>query len=192
MVLPDLKQLPSLLDTSLQARSQAARLERPRWTATTKRVYDDDFMTEFNEKKLPSWGHSQRLRALYVQFSSHRHRHHEKCDISSMYCLTRTHGRARGGSSRILDAMAAGVPGGSNVTLDYFWLTMMSLAWASYAATLRPDEAPSFGMLKSDGRGFHDRVELPEAHSLDFQDFIQLPHCTKLGALHARRILSTA
>lgn len=104
----------------------------------------------------------------------------------SMYCLTRTIGRARGGSSRILDTMSASVPGGSNLTLDYFWLTMLSMAWASHAAAVGPEQAPSFGVLRNSGRVFRG-VDLPDAQALEFEDFMQLPPCAKLlGAIFPR------
>ena len=105
------------------------------------------------------------------------------CDILSMYCLTRSIGRASGGSGRILDAMSASVPGGSNVTLDYFWLSMLSLAWASHAAAVGPARAPSFGMTTIDGS---HGVDLQGAHVLWFDDFMQLPQSAKLGAVLSR------
>ena len=99
-----------------------------------------------------------------------------------MYCLTRSIGRGRGGSSKILDAMSASAPGGSHVTLDYFWLTMISLSWASHASSVGAAAAPSFGVTKSDG--VDHGVQLPDvAVEMPFEDFMRLPHCEKLGAV---------
>jgi hypothetical protein len=110
-------------------------------------------------------------------------RHCERfCHILSMYCLSRSIGRASGGSGRILDAMSVSVPGGSNVTLDYFWLSMLSLAWASHAAAVGPARAPSFGMMASDGS---HGVIVPGANVMWFDNFMQLPQCAKLGAVLA-------
>ena len=66
VLLPDLKQLPSLLDPSLHARAQTVRNEGPQLRASKQPITDDNFMTLFAEKKLPSWGHSHRLRVLYA------------------------------------------------------------------------------------------------------------------------------
>jgi hypothetical protein len=61
-----LKQLPSLLDESLHARAQTVRSEGPLKLKSKPIISDDEFIAQFTEKKLPSWGHHQRLRALYV------------------------------------------------------------------------------------------------------------------------------
>ena len=102
-----------------------------------------------------------------------------------MYCLTRTHGRARGGSSKILDAVAAKEPGGSNLTLNYFWLGMISLAWAAHAAAAGAT-APSFGTALVPGEqsaALHG-VVLPDAvHDVAFAEFMNLPWSAQLGAV---------
>ena len=108
-----------------------------------------------------------------------------------MYCLTRTNGRARGGSSKTLDAMTASEPGGSSLTLNYFWLTMISLAWASHAATVGPVAAPSFGVMMLGDSASHG-IGLPSVtRDLEFADFMLLPPCAALGEVpsHAPRAL---
>ena len=66
------------------------------------------------------------------------------------------------------------------MTLDYFWLTMISLSWASHASSVGAAVAVSFGVMKSDG-GDHG-VQLPDVeHNMSFEDFMRLPHCAKLG-----------
>ena len=62
---------------------------------------------------------------------------------------------------------------------------MLSMAWASHAAAVGPEEAPSFGVLKNNGRVFRG-VDLPDAQGLHFEDFMQLPPCAKLGAVFSR------
>jgi hypothetical protein len=111
-------------------------------------------------------------------------------DIPCMYCLTRTHGRARGGSSKILDAVAANEPGGANMTLNYFWLTMISLAWATHAAALGPAATPHFGMtvLSADDRSHG--VSLPSATlEVTFAEFMSLPQSGLLGAVLELKLL---
>jgi hypothetical protein len=66
VLLPDLKQLPSLLDPSLHTRLQSVSSEGPRERKSAALVSDDEFVAQFAEQKLPSWGHVQRLRVLCV------------------------------------------------------------------------------------------------------------------------------
>ena len=66
VLLPDLKQLPSLLDPSLHARPQSVSSEGPRERRSAVLVSDDQFLAQFAEQKLPSWGHVHRLRVLCV------------------------------------------------------------------------------------------------------------------------------
>lgn len=66
MLLPDLKQLPSLLNPSLHPRqgvSNQGALEHMR----KQPVSDTHVIPLFTAKKLRSWGHTQRLHVLYVQ-----------------------------------------------------------------------------------------------------------------------------
>jgi hypothetical protein len=112
-----------------------------------------------------------------------------------MYILARLHGRARGGSSKILDAVAANEPGGANVTLNYFWLTMISLAWAAHAAAVGVASAPSFGVAASSAEqhaSTHGVTLASSEREVTFAEFANLPHSARLGAGSASRCRTTS
>jgi hypothetical protein len=111
-----------------------------------------------------------------------------------MYCLTRIHGRSRGGSSKILDAVAASEPGGANVTLNYFWLSMISFAWACHASALGEAAAPSFGattLSEEESLSLHGVVLPSTTRDVSFAEFMRLPHSARLGATMNRFLLAS-
>ncbi len=76
------------------------------------------------------------------------------------------------------------------MTLNYFWLSMISLAWAAHAAAAGA-AAPSFGRAVVPGEhsaALHG-VVLPDAeHDVAFAEFMNLPWSTPLGAVCEQRI----
>ena len=75
VLLPDLKPLPSMI-SDISSMRASARVDAHGVThvrtggraikALAKVISDESFMEQFGSKKLPSWGHRDRLRALLV------------------------------------------------------------------------------------------------------------------------------
>lgn len=110
VALPDKRPLPSLISGVEPGRPVRPLEER---LAPGRPLDDAAFLESFRAGRLPSWGHEAKLRALW--------------------CLLREHGRQRGGTERVLEALRQAEGSGHHVTAGYFWLQMVTLADAKAA-----------------------------------------------------------
>mmetsp|Transcript_55141 Transcript_55141/g.172903 ORF Transcript_55141/g.172903 Transcript_55141/m.172903 type:complete len:520 (+) Transcript_55141:89-1648(+) len=105
VALPDRRPLPSLVGGA-EPGGPARPLER--CLAPGRPMDDEAFLRCFHEGRLPSWGHEAKLRVVW--------------------CLLREHGRMKGGTEKVLQALQQAEGSGHNVTASYFWLQMVTLA----------------------------------------------------------------
>jgi len=110
VVMPDKVPLPSLITSTATSTPVALVEER---FAPAKPMDDATFLERFHAKTLPSWGHEAKIRAIW--------------------CLLREHGRQRGGTDKLLQALQQVEGPGFNTTMAYFWIHMVTLASAKSA-----------------------------------------------------------
>lgn len=115
VVLPDKKALPSLISPVGEKEGKA-----PNVPTSLKELSDAEFMALFEQRRLPSWGHDARVRAIFL--------------------LLRSEGRRDGGTKRLFTALANAEGGMHRVTDTYFWIQMVTyftelLGYPSMAAS---------------------------------------------------------
>jgi len=120
VALPDRKPLPSLLSNVDAAKGTPAPVLQVSRRAP---LSDDEFLTRFVEKDLPSWGHEHKLRAIWI-------------------CLARE-GRSKG-LKRAFTGLENMEGGGHHVTETYFWIQMCSFCAATAAAAAAAATTPPF------------------------------------------------
>lgn len=103
IVLPDIKPLPSVLPQ--KARENVSRIDRKRIARALPAVetLSDALFLELSlRQRLPQWGHTARLRLLYIALVMH--------------------GRQKGGVDRVLSLAQRVEKQGFHLTLAYFWV----------------------------------------------------------------------
>jgi len=158
VALPDKRPLPSLISSTTSSEPPKPVEERLRPRGA---MDDSEFLERFRAKTLPSWGHEQKIRAIWI--------------------LLREHGRERGGTNKVLDALQVVEGDSHHVTLAYFWLQMVTLCSAkagdvaSYAEFVQ--RPTSQQLLNPDlvTRHYSDRVLSGGAKELTLADKKPLP-----------------
>lgn len=112
VIMPDKRPLPSLLNS----KEMLARDKAPEAHLTPQRqLSDQEFLQHFESGSLPSWGHEQKMRAIWL--------------------LLRHNGRRQGGTSRIFEALLKAEGSAHNVTAAYFWIQMVTYCNARVGET---------------------------------------------------------
>lgn len=113
VVLPDIKPLPSLISstmttasTSVAVEKQAAVIAAVSSQKSIASLTDEEFYRMFQENQLTSFGHEVKLRIIYL--------------------LLIIYGRGKGGVDVILQALEELEDTGYHVTINYFWIQMIS------------------------------------------------------------------
>eukprot|EP00981_Chlorochromonas_danica_P016336 scaffold16842_cov507-Ochromonas_danica.AAC.1 len=126
VVLPDIKPLPSLIAKSSSAVMTPASLPpSPLPGLNEQMISDEEYYCLFRSYRLPAWGHLPKLRVIYL-------------------LLVAVTGRRGGGSLQLLEELAR-CEGGekhSHLTVNYFWIHMMTCA-ILYAVGVRVKESSS-------------------------------------------------
>jgi hypothetical protein len=114
----------------------------------TAPLTDEEFMHHFHAGTLPGWGHDSVLRLVYL--------------------LLQVKGRSSNSANEILDILAGVEGDNTHVTLNYFWLQMVTY----YMAVV----AKHFGSRTDSSSG----SENDRKHSLTFNEFMSQPRCQPL------------
>lgn len=160
VVLPDKLPLPSLLSSTTTAGPIRPIEER---FAPAKPMDDAEFLMRLQARTLPSWGHEMKVRAVWT--------------------LLREHGRQRGGTGKVLEALKGVEGSGHHVTVAYFWLQMVTLCdakagdVATYAKFIQRPECAK--LLNPDliDKHYSERVLANSKDEFAIPDKQPLPSC---------------
>jgi hypothetical protein len=116
VVLPDIKQLPSILPSSVSANNKMEKTVHPVSEQSVEELDDDEFLRQFESCTLTSWSHKTHLRMAWLY-------------------LTREIRRV--GVNKIFDGIKNFIQNSSiarkttfHFTMTYFWIQMIDLAIA--------------------------------------------------------------
>jgi len=116
VVLPDLKQLPSILPSSASTNSKPEKIVNPISEQSVDELEDDEFLRQFESCTLTNWSHKTHLRMAWLY-------------------LTRDGRRA--GVNKIFDGIKNFIQNSQTArkttfhfTMTYFWIQMIDLAIA--------------------------------------------------------------
>jgi len=111
VVLPDVRPLPSIVSSTTPSGTVKSIEDRfvPR-----KPMDDIEFLERFYARTLPSWGHETKIRTIWL--------------------LLKQHGREKGGTDVVLEALKSFECSGHNETISYFWLQIVTLCNAHVGA----------------------------------------------------------
>lgn len=162
LVMPNKKPLPSLLNSS----QMLARNRSPEAHLTPQApLSDPEFLGRFEAGTLPSWGHEQKMRAIWL--------------------LLKDHGRRSGGTGRIFEALKKAEGSAHNVTAAYFWIQMLTFCNArvgeieSFAAFFERRECRDLHDSALIGRHYSDSAVEKGASEFALPDKKQLPNLIK-------------
>ncbi len=155
VLLPDLRPLPSIVASSLDRNKRQPQCA-PIVPVASIAWSDEAFYEKYLQQSLPAWGHLPKLRLMYV-------------------FLLAVHGRRRGGSDRILEALKQ-LEGAAHfhLTSSYFWLHILTQT-VLRVSTQQPSPGPCcvYGKLLSEELGLLDDA-VWRADFQSFETFLQL------------------
>jgi hypothetical protein len=154
VMLPDIKPLPSIVPVDSSENSNLNQRKGVLTLPNLQETSDKAFYDLALVKKLPSWGHEVKLRLIYV--------------------MLLVHGRQKGGVDQILKLLESVENEGFHLTLNYFWVQMLTYQIMSVVSEKQKDDEFKpcwFGAMLSKGASASDDVVLDS--TLSFSDFIK-------------------
>jgi ADP-ribosylation factor 1/2 len=131
VVAPDLLPLPSMIRDPTRSKAlldEVDLVHLAEMMPAISAMSDVSFLEWGLQSRLPSWGHEVKMRLIYV-----------------MLCF---YGRAKGGVDKILDCMMKIEKEGYHITINYFWIQMLTYHMTRIALEEKSFWSPSvFGQL---------------------------------------------